>query len=110
MVTGCSSLLTETHRGDATKNFYFFDISTYLSTQHLDHHLFLACSVNVHVRVGHFFFELMYSLKVMLYPKRHSLLAPFTSFQAVTNSRNTFYATKRMIGRRFDDSEVKKEM
>ncbi|XP_012281377.1 heat shock 70 kDa protein cognate 5 [Orussus abietinus] len=30
--------------------------------------------------------------------------------QAVTNSANTFYATKRLIGRKFDDSEVKKEM
>jgi len=30
--------------------------------------------------------------------------------QAVTNSANTFYATKRLIGRRFDDSEIKKEM
>jgi molecular chaperone DnaK len=30
--------------------------------------------------------------------------------QAVTNSQNTLYATKRLIGRRYDDSEVKKDM
>merc|ERR1712180_30054 len=30
--------------------------------------------------------------------------------QAVTNSENTFYATKRLIGRRFDDADIQKEM
>lgn len=30
--------------------------------------------------------------------------------QAVTNSANTFYATKRLIGRRYNDAEVKKDM
>lgn len=30
--------------------------------------------------------------------------------QAVTNSANTFYATKRLIGRRYDEPEIKKDM
>ena len=30
--------------------------------------------------------------------------------QAITNPENTFYAVKRLIGRRFQDAEVKKDM
>ena len=30
--------------------------------------------------------------------------------QAITNAKNTFYASKRLIGRRYDDKEIQKEM
>ena len=30
--------------------------------------------------------------------------------QAATNPANTFYATERLVGRKFDDAEVKKDL
>lgn len=34
---------------------------------------------------------------------------PLDRLQAVTNSTNTVYATKRLIGRMYDDEEVQRE-
>ena len=43
-------------------------------------------------------------------PEGEKLVGMQAKRQAVTNSENTFYATKRLIGRRFTDEEVKKDM
>jgi len=43
-------------------------------------------------------------------PEGERLVGAPAKRQAITNPENTLYATKRLIGRRFDDSEVKKEM
>ena len=45
-----------------------------------------------------------------LYTDGERLVGMPAKRQAVTNTANTFYATKRLIGRRFDDAEVKKDM
>ncbi len=47
---------------------------------------------------------------VVSFKDQERLVGILARRQAVTNSRNTFYATKRLIGRRFDDAEVQKEM
>lgn len=49
-------------------------------------------------------------LILVLYLDGERLVGMPAKRQAVTNSANTFYATKRLIGRKFDDSEVKKDM
>merc|ERR1711994_349931 len=43
-------------------------------------------------------------------PEGERLVGMPAKRQAVTNSANTFYATKRLIGRKFADEEVKKDM
>lgn len=50
------------------------------------------------------------SLKPLLFSDGERIVGMPAKRQAVTNSANTFYATKRLIGRRFDDAEVKKDM
>ncbi len=41
--------------------------------------------------------------------KGNRLVGSLAKRQAVTNSKNTFYATKRLIGRKFEDTMVQKE-
>lgn len=43
-------------------------------------------------------------------PEGERLVGMPAKRQAVTNSENTFYATKRLIGRKFNEEEVKKDM
>ncbi|XP_020082622.1 heat shock 70 kDa protein, mitochondrial-like [Ananas comosus] len=43
-------------------------------------------------------------------PKGELLVGTPAKRQAVTNPANTFFGTKRLIGRRFDDPLVQKEM
>jgi len=43
-------------------------------------------------------------------PEGERLVGAPAKRQAVTNSENTLYATKRYIGRRFDDAEVQKDI
>ena len=43
-------------------------------------------------------------------PEGEKLVGIAAKRQAVTNPENTFYATKRLIGRRFDDSATQKDI
>ena len=43
-------------------------------------------------------------------PEGERLVGMPAKRQAVTNSANTFFATKRLIGRKFEEDEVKKDM
>lgn len=47
---------------------------------------------------------------VALTPKGELLVGTPAKRQAVTNPANTFFGTKRLIGRRFDDPQTQKEM
>ena len=46
---------------------------------------------------------------IILFLDGEKLVGVLAKRQAVTNPANTFYATKRLIGRRFDDAEIKKD-
>ena len=47
---------------------------------------------------------------IFLSPEGERLVGMPAKRQAVTNSANTFFATKRLIGRKFEEDEVKKDM
>ena len=47
---------------------------------------------------------------ILLSPEGERLVGMPAKRQAVTNSANTFFATKRLIGRKFEEDEVKKDM
>ena len=47
---------------------------------------------------------------VVAFSKDERLVGVPAKRQAVTNPENTFFATKRLIGRRFDDAETQKDL
>lgn len=47
---------------------------------------------------------------VVAFTEKGTIIGEPARRQAVLNPENTFYATKRLIGRRFDDKEIKKDM
>ena len=47
---------------------------------------------------------------IVAYTDDQTLVGAPAKRQAVTNSKNTIFAAKRLIGRRFDDSEVQKDL
>lgn len=46
---------------------------------------------------------------VVAFTKDRVLVGKEARNQAITNPKNTFYATKRLIGRKYDDAEVVKD-